>query len=219
MINSLFESFDPITSLLSLNFIVLLTPITTPSLYLLFTLNNRILIIIKTIFNFIYSELAASLNNKNKKTNILFLWSVFFRILLFNLRGLLPYIYTITRQIIFTLSLALPFWRGFILFCFAHNINHFLRHLVPLSTPLPLSQFITIIETIRQIIRPITLSVRLCANITAGHILIALASKPVFIFHYFSLIVTILIVLERAVAFIQRYVFTILLSIYLRETY
>jgi F0F1-type ATP synthase membrane subunit a len=81
-----------------------------------------------------------------------------------------------------------------------------------------LSQFITIIETIRQVIRPITLSVRLCANITAGHILIALTRNAILIFNFSSIPLAILISLELAVAFIQRYVFTILLSIYLTET-
>jgi F0F1-type ATP synthase membrane subunit a len=59
----------------------------------------------------------------------------------------------------------------------------------------------------------------LCANMTAGHILIALARGPIFIFNIFSLVLIILLVLETAVAFIQSYVFTILLSMYLKETY
>jgi ATP synthase subunit 6 len=150
---------------------------------------------------------------------ILWLLCVFFIILILNIIGLLPYVYTITRQIIFTLSIALPFWLRFLLFASFMNTSHFLSHLVPLSTPLALSQFITIIETIRQIIRPITLSVRLCANITAGHILMALRRKPIFLINWFSTILLLLLILETAVAFIQRYVFTILLTIYLRETY
>jgi len=105
------------------------------------------------------------------------------------------------------------------MFRFKNNTNHFLRHLVPLRTPLPLSQFIVVIETVRQIIRPITLSVRLAANITAGHILIALCSNTITIISSLSSILIILIVLERAVAFIQRYVFTVLITIYLREAY
>jgi F-type H+-transporting ATPase subunit a len=90
---------------------------------------------------------------------------------------------------------------------------------VPLGTPLALSQFITIIERVRLIIRPITLSVRLAANITAGHILIALCRSPIFIINTFTIALFILLLLEIAVAFIQAYVFVTLISMYLSETY
>jgi ATP synthase subunit 6 len=98
------------------------------------------------------------------------------------------------------------------------NTTNFLAHLVPLRTPIALSHFITVIETIRQMIRPITLSVRIAANITAGHILIALVRAPIIILNPITLVLIILFLLEVAVAFIQRYVFTLLLTIYLRET-
>lgn len=75
-----------------------------------------------------------------------------------------------------------------------------------------------IIESVSQIIRPITLSVRLAANITAGHILIALARRPILIINHMTLALSTLFLLELAVAFIQRYVFVVLLSMYLRET-
>jgi ATP synthase subunit 6 len=94
-----------------------------------------------------------------------------------------------------------------------------MRHLVPRNTPLPLSQFIVLIESIRQVIRPITLSVRLAANITAGHILIILCRSIINTINMFSTVLGLLLILEIAVAFIQRYVFRILTTIYLRETY
>jgi F-type H+-transporting ATPase subunit a len=106
-----------------------------------------------------------------------------------------------------------------VIFRITKNTTHFLRHLVPLSTPLPLSQFIVIIESISQLIRPITLSVRLAANITAGHILIALRRSTTVILNPLSLILLTLFILEIAVAVIQRYVFTILMAIYLEEAY
>ena len=98
------------------------------------------------------------------------------------------------------------------------NLNSFLAHIVPTGTPIALSQFITLIERVSQIIRPITLSVRLAANITAGHILIALSRTSVIILNHIRLILIILLILEIAVAFIQRYVFVVLITIYLRET-
>lgn len=217
MINSLFETFDPMIRWLFLNFSIIILPLLIPTLKF-FTIENRTFKIYEIAQNFIFEEIKASLSNKNYKTNIFILTRVFFIILYLNLLGLLPFVYTLTRQIIFTLALAIPFWLRIILFRITKNTTHFLSHLVPLSTPLALSQFMTIIERISQIIRPITLSVRLCANMTAGHILIALARKPIFIFNIFSLILILLIILELAVAFIQSYVFTMLLSMYLSET-
>jgi ATP synthase subunit 6 len=129
-----------------------------------------------------------------------------------------PYVFTITAQLIFTLRLRLPFWIRFVLFSLTKNTQSFIAHLVPSGTPIALSQFIVLIESVRQIIRPITLSVRLAANITAGHILIALARAPIIIVRHISVALRVLFLLELAVAFIQRYVFVVLLSIYLRET-
>lgn len=217
MINRLFESFDPIIRLFRFSLIITVIPALT-AIPIFFTQNSRFSKTLLLVKNHIFEEISRNLNNKNKNSKILLLWSIFFTILILNILGLLPYVYTITRQILFTLRLALPFWIGFVIFSFFHNTSHFLRHLVPLSTPILLSQFIVIIESISLIIRPITLSVRLCANITAGHILIALASQPIFILNFFTLALIALTLLEIAVAFIQRYVFTLLTTIYLRET-
>ena len=102
------------------------------------------------------------------------------------------------------------------------NINFFLSHLVPLGTPYPLIPFIVLIEIVRRVIRPITLSVRLAANIIAGHLLIVLIRGQI---PYISISIIILvlmgllmlILLELAVSFIQSYVFRTLLSLYLIE--
>jgi F-type H+-transporting ATPase subunit a len=95
-------------------------------------------------------------------------------------------------------------------------------HLVPQSTPSALIPFIVLIESISNIIRPITLSVRLIANIVAGHLLItllgnqtAVASNIILV----SLLITqiLLLTLESAVAIIQSYVFAVLTTLYSRE--
>lgn len=218
LITSLFETFDPLISPLSLNISILGLILSSPLIYLFFMKKNRQNQTFSALQNYLFSELSAAITSKNRQTPVIILFSVFIFILLINLTGLIPYVYTLTSQIMITLSLALPLWGAIIIFNIFVNTSHFLSHLVPLSTPLILSQFITIIESISQIIRPITLSVRLCANMTAGHILIALTSNTILIFRTSSIPLIILIRLELAVAFIQRYVFTILLSIYLTET-
>lgn len=218
MIISLFENFDPLISPFKLNIFILRFTLSRPLIYLFFIKINRQTQIFSNLQIYLFSELAAAITNKNRQIPTIILFSTFILILLLNLIGLIPYVYTLTSQIMLTLSLALPLWLSIILFNIIANTSHFLSHLVPLSTPLILSQFMTIIETISQIIRPITLSVRLCANITAGHILIALTRNAILILNFSSIPLAILISLELAVAFIQRYVFTILLSIYLTET-
>merc|ERR1712141_858628 len=113
-------------------------------------------------------------------------------------------------------------WLGTILFSIIFQYNNLLAHLVPLGTPSFLIPIIVIIETVRNIIRPITLSIRLAANIVAGHLLLTVlgsqganvAGITIFIL-LFSLIL--LLCLELAVACIQAYVFTILRSLYLNE--
>jgi len=217
IITRLFEIFDPLISVIHINNSILLAVLTTP-LFLWKTIKrSRTKKITNNLKNYIYSELGAALSNNNKNPMLVTVFSIFILILILNLRSLIPYVYTLTRQIMFTLSLALPAWLAIVLFRIFKNTTHFISHLVPLSTPIALSHFMTIIESIRLLIRPITLSVRLCANITAGHILIALIRNTILIINPIRLALVILIILEFAVAFIQRYVFTMLLSIYLRE--
>jgi len=97
-----------------------------------------------------------------------------------------------------------------------------LIHTIPIGTPLALINFIFIIEIVRNIIRPITLSVRLTANIVAGHLLMLLLSN--FSLSSFNNIIIssipmlILSLLEMAVSLIQAYVFVTLISLYINET-
>merc|ERR1712088_901769 len=136
--------------------------------------------------------------------------------------GLFPYIFTRRRHISFTLTLALPLWLGRILISILYQYNNLLAHLVPTGTPSFLIPVIVVIETVRNIIRPMTLSIRLAANMVAGHLLLTLlgsqgpgASIIIMIILMISLIL--LLILEVAVACIQSYVFTILSSLYLNE--
>ena len=218
MIRRLFSSFDPIRGFSLINNSSLIPLIFCPILIdSLFTLIGRNKILNKTTYENIQRELNRTISNSFKRGKPHILMVLFFLVLLINLRGLIPYVFTASAHIRITLTLILPFWLGFILFRITHNKNHFFRHLVPLRTPLPLSQFIVIIETVSQLIRPITLSVRLAANITAGHILMGLARSNITIINISRIILIVLLVLEGAVAFIQSYVFTILISIYINE--
>jgi ATP synthase subunit 6 len=96
------------------------------------------------------------------------------------------------------------------------NLGRFLAHLVPNGTPLFLVSFIVFIELISNVIRPLTLGVRLAANITAGHLLIALLASLDRWTVSVSLQI-ILFVLEIAVGLIQAYVFALLRFLYFTE--
>jgi len=219
MITRLFTSFDPMTRFITLNYTIFFFVLFTPIILKFYINDQRILKLNQLTHTFLIKELNTSINNKNKKGKIIFLLRIFYLIIIINILGLIPYVFPIRSHLIFSLRLALPIWLSFVLFSIIYNLPYFISHIVPLGTPIILSQFIVIIETIRQIIRPITLSVRLAANLTAGHILIGLCINNIIIFHLYSIPLIILILLELAVAFIQRYVFTILITIYLRETY
>lgn len=220
MINNLFSIFDPSTSPnISLNWISIFSIIfITPIIY--WANPSRIHFYWLLISKFLIKELKNNFSKTNMKFLFLFL-SIFWLILSINFLGLYPYIFTPTSHINITSFIALPIWLSFILFGWVIHFNKIFSHLVPLGTPIFLSSFIVCIETIRNIIRPLTLAVRLSANIISGHLLICLLRN---ILHYNSLIfpliipvILILILLESAVAIIQSYVFIILTTLYLRE--
>jgi F-type H+-transporting ATPase subunit a len=221
MINpNLFNIFDPSTSIyFSLNWLSLSLPILTiPYIYWAFPSRTQILILFMSTY--ISKELKNNLTNLNfKSLNLLF--TIFWFILIRNLIGLYPYIFTATRHLLITLSIALPFWLLFIIYGWVNLTSHIFTHLVPIGSPLILRFFIVFIETISNVIRPITLSVRLTANIIAGHLLINLLrsirenSPNIFIPTYF--IIFLLLILETAVAIVQSYVFVTLTSLYLSE--
>ena len=143
-------------------------------------------------------------------------------IILTNFLGLIPYIFTRSRHLSFTLSLALPLWLGRMVYRIRLQFNHNIAHLVPTGTPGVLMPVIVLIETVRSIIRPGTLAVRLAANIVAGHLLLVLLGRQGAALTRVALAGLIvrlcaLLTLECAVACIQAYVFTILRSLYINE--
>lgn len=220
MINNLFSIFDPVAIFgISLNWIriIIFLILFTPSYWVMSSP-------FKTLFKIILSSMNNEFSNllKRKKINILIFSSLFIFILFNNTVGLASFTFTATRHLAISLSLALPFWLAFISYRLINNLTEFLAHLVPSGTPPILIPFIVIIEIVRNIIRPITLSVRLAANIIAGHLLLTLLGNQVVASRWIilpGLFITqfLLILLERAVACIQAYVFSVLTTLYASE--
>lgn len=118
------------------------------------------------------------------------------------------------------MSLAISVWVFIEISYFLKAFRAFLIHLVPSGTPGALIPLMVLIELVRNFIRPITLSVRLAANIVAGHLLIRLINRgsPLSLRASFIVIGGLLLYfLEVGVAFIQGYVFSTLRVIYLSE--
>lgn len=220
---NLFSIFDPSTNMLnlSLNWIrTILGIIFFPLIFWL--IPSRISLFWNKIFFTLHKEFKTLLGiSRFNGTSFIFI-SLFSLIFFNNLLGLFPYIFTRTSHITITLSLALPLWLRFILFGWINNTKHIFIHLIPQGTPRVLIPFIVLIETIRNIIRPGTLAIRLSANIIAGHLLLTLLgntgnSLSAFLISFLILTQLLLLTLESAVAIIQAYVFTILRTLYSRE--
>lgn len=223
MITNLFSIFDPSTKIininLSLNWITLFILILIiPNLFWL--IPNNINFIFLNLINILYKEFKIILK-KNNNFNLIFI-SLFIFIIINNFIGLFPYIFTNTSHLSINLRLSLPLWLGIILYGWINKTNKILIHLVPQGTPNLLIPFIVLIESIRNIIRPITLTIRLTANIIAGHLLLTLLGnigQNLIIILLPRLLFTqlILLILESAVTIIQSYVFAVLITLYTRE--
>ena len=134
--------------------------------------------------------------------------------------GLSPYTFTPTSRISTTVALAIIVWFFIEVSYFLKALRAFLIHLVPSGTPGALIPLIVLIELVRNFIRPITLSVRLAANIVAGHLLIRLINSgdPLSLGALLIVIGGLLLYfLEVGVAVIQGYVFSTLRVMYLSE--
>nr|WCP18936.1 ATP synthase F0 subunit 6 [Peromyscus californicus insignis] len=142
-----------------------------------------------------------------------------------NLLGLLPHTFTPTTQLSMNLGMAIPLWAGAVILGFRHKLKSSLAHFLPQGTPISLIPMLIIIETISLFIQPMALAVRLTANITAGHLLIHLIGGATLVLTTISpptasitfIILALLTILEFAVALIQAYVFTLLVSLYLHD--
>lgn len=186
--------------------------------------NNR-LVAIQQWLVYLTSKQMLSIHNRKGQTWALILISLILFIGCTNLLGLLPHSFTPTTQLSINLGIAIPLWAGTVIIGFRHKTKASLAHFLPQGTPLPLIPILIIIETISLFIQPMALAVRLTANITAGHLLIHLIGGATLALMNIStatalitfVILVLLTILEFAVALIQAYVFTLLVSLYLHD--
>lgn len=151
-----------------------------------------------------------------------FIGSVFIIIALCNFLALFPHIFSISSHLLFTLPLSYSFWLGIIIFRWVSSFKIFLRHLIPVGTPIGLISFIVVVELLRNFIRPLALTFRLTANIMAGHLLMSLIGGSLISLSFSFLLVgsffqSLLVFMELGVSLIQAYVFSTLLLLYISE--
>ena len=148
--------------------------------------------------------------------------SLFVMLIVINLLGLLPYSFRYSRHMVFRLIFGLPLWLSLIISRFINSPITFIAGLLPGGAPDWLNPFLVLIETVRIIVRPVTLSVRLVANMRAGHIVLRLigiySSSYIFISEltFISLlrVQVFYIIFEMGICLIQAYIFCLLLTLY-----
>jgi len=220
MITNLFSIFDPATPIfISINWLSIIFLVFIPLLTYY---------VIPNLYHFIFKNLNSILFNEFKpilkKTPffLIFFCSFFIFIITNNFFRNLPSIFPRTSHMSLTAGLSLIAWLTSVIFGWSKNINNILIHLIPKGAPTLLIPFIVIIETISILIRPLTLALRLSANIIAGHLLLAIVAEAylnsnLYLQPFVSLFLNPLMLLELAVAIIQGYVFTVLVCLYTEE--
>lgn len=225
MIPDIFSSFDPYISRtfipLKILFLILMPARVLLVILNQFSIRSRIISSYITTLDVIFSQLRRTLSSSIKGLSSLVV-SVFIIVILLNLVGLTPYAFSSTRHLITTLSLGLPIWLRLIISRFKFKPKASTAHFLPDGAPDWLNPFLVLIESTRVLVRPLTLSFRLAANITAGHIVLSLLGiylasaifTSIFTIIPLLLISSFYIIFEVAICVIQAYIFCLLVSLY-----
>lgn len=163
-----------------------------------------------------------------------FFFFLFVFIAFLNVLGLIPYSFSLTSQLVVTISMSFIVWYGIIVLGISKMGKSFFRMFCPVGIPASLAPALMLIELVSYVFRMFSLALRLFANVVAGHILFELLGMfiykaifmsngftifTVFIILVSSLFITVLILFELFVCLLQAYIFTILSLIYVRDVY
>ena len=173
------------------------------------------------LYNFI-SKMISDTAGKKAKPYFPFIFSLFIFVLFCNMVGMLPYSFTVTSHIIVTLAFAMFIFIGVTILGFVIHGFKYLKIFVPSGVPVVLLPIIMVIEIISYLSRPVSLSVRLFANMMAGHTMVKVFGGFVIslglVAGWLPLTFSVALTgLEILVAFLQAYVFAILTCIYLND--
>jgi F-type H+-transporting ATPase subunit a len=203
------------------------------SLFLLLSTSGRALVpgrlqsVAELSYEFVADTIRSTAGTEGMKF-MPFVFTIFMFVLVANLIGLIPYSFTITSHIIVTAALAITVFAIVLVYGFWRNGLKFLKLFVPSGIPIYILPLIVFIEVLSFLSRPISHSVRLFANMLAGHITLKVFAGFVTMLGGLGYLgwlgatlplalVVALTALELLVAFLQAYVFAILTCIYLND--
>jgi len=230
MLSSAFEVYDPrIFRIDGEKKIVNIIWIRSFSFFLLFFLVRKWTVLVNDVFYPLEKEVIQyyrEFEGRRLGGLILILFSVFLILVFVNIRGLLPYTFSQRRHIIWTFRLGFPIWFLLVMKSYEENPSRSLCRFIPHSCSVegnPQYELIFclgILELIRLIMQPLTLSIRLMANVAAGHLALRLGSRVLLLSLSFTrgtitfLVVTFYYLFELAVNLVQGYIFFLLLLRY-----
>ena len=199
------------------------------TLFLTLTVNprsivpSRMQLISELCYNFIAQLLNDTVGDQGKKY-FPFVFSIFMFVLIGNMVGMIPYQFTFTSHIIVTFALATVVFIVVTILGFVnHGIRFFTFFYIP-GVPFYMHPLLIPIEVISYLSRPISLSVRLFANMLAGHTLLKVFAGFVVSMPFFTGVLPLTFIvaltgLEILIAFLQAYVFAILTCLYINDAY
>ncbi len=178
----------------------------------------------EVFYEFIANMLRDNVGSEGRKY-FPFIFTLFMFVLLGNLFGLIPGAFTFTSHLIVTFAMAAVIFVGVTVIGFLRHGLHFLSFFFPKGAPMAMGVLLVPIELLSYVFRPISLSVRLFANMTAGHIILTILGG--FVVSLGALYVvpgvvplaflSAVALLELGIAMLQAYVFTVLACIYLHD--
>jgi len=182
---------------------------------------SRIQLISELSYGFIAQLLKDTVGEQGRKY-FPFVFTIFMFVLIGNMVGMLPYSFTFTSHIIVTFALAAVVFVGVTILGFAKHGMHFFSFFVIPGLPWYMLPLLIPIEVISYLSRPISLSVRLFANMLAGHTLIKVFAMFVITMPFYSGVLPLAFIvaltgLEILIAFLQAYVFAILTCLYIND--
>ncbi len=150
-----------------------------------------------------------------------FIFTLFLFLLFGNVLGQLPYTFLFTTHIIVTFGLAILIFVAVTIIGFARHGFHFFRMFFPHGAPALSAIILVPIELISYLSRPLSLSIRLAANMTVGHVIFALLGSFIILLKIAGIVpmamLSGVILLEFGIAMLQAYVFTVLTCVYLND--
>ncbi len=183
---------------------------------------NKIMVCFESLYKAIHTMVSQSIGEYGNSFYQKLIFTLFIFILSTNLIGLMPMGFTFTSHIIITFALALIVFIVCIGISLVRHRHGFLKIFLPEGTPMLMVPLIFALEIFSYLARPISLSVRLAANMVAGHVMLDVIAYFVILTGFFGLFpfafLVVLQIFEIFVALLQAYIFSMLACVYIGES-